>query len=75
LTGLSGSQKGTFFEVGPLAPLDFVELPRRLPFGSRIAELLKRLPWGADAPTERIYRYLAQAPEDPEQPQSASSGN
>jgi hypothetical protein len=39
--------KGTFFEVGPLGPLDFVELLKRLPFGSRFAELSKRLPQGS----------------------------
>jgi len=30
----------------PLDPLDFIELLKRLPFGSRIVELLGRLPEG-----------------------------
>jgi hypothetical protein len=47
------SDRKSLVKVGPLGPLDFVELLKRLPPGSRIAELSKRLPLGADKPTVR----------------------
>jgi hypothetical protein len=67
--------KGTFFEVGPLGPAPDWEPFSEVGKDDRIAELSKRLLGGADEPTDRIFRYLAQAPEDPEQSQSASIEN
>jgi len=41
---VDGSPFSSFRPVGPLDPLGFAELLKRLPFGSRYADLLKRLP-------------------------------
>ena len=37
--------------LGPLDPLGFAELPKRLPFGSRYVELSKRHPSGCRMPS------------------------